>query len=242
MAVAFCSAASPRPVQAVAVAWVPARPRASVVHSTKDVSVSGIAAAVCVTVHRRRTARKAFEDELGAQPPLGFWDPLGFAKNFDTEDFYHYREAELKHGRVAMYATIGFIVPEYFKWPGYLSPSLNISFEDIPNGLQGLSSVPAEGWIQIMAWCGWYEVVINRPKHKTEPGNYYKGRLGILHNRIIMDKDERQRSLSAEIANGRLAMMAIVGMVAQNGLVGNTGPAMWLPFFNQVQELAQVTQ
>ena len=34
-----------------------------------------------------------------------------------------------------MFATIGYIVPEYFKWPGYLSPSAGLKFEDVPNGL-----------------------------------------------------------------------------------------------------------
>ena len=29
----------------------------------------------------------AFENELGAQAPLGFWDPLGFLDDADQEDF-----------------------------------------------------------------------------------------------------------------------------------------------------------
>ena len=39
----------------------------------------------------------------------------------------------------AMYATIGYIVPEYYKFPGYLSPSLGLKFADVPNGLAALS-------------------------------------------------------------------------------------------------------
>ena len=31
--------------------------------------------------------KMAFENELGAQPPLGFWDPLGFLDDADQEDF-----------------------------------------------------------------------------------------------------------------------------------------------------------
>ena len=38
-----------------------------------------------------------------------------------------------------MYATIGYIVPEYYKFPGYLSPSLGLKFSDVPNGLAALS-------------------------------------------------------------------------------------------------------
>lgn len=38
-----------------------------------------------------------------------------------------------------MYATIGYIVPEYYKFPGFLSPSLGLKFSDVPNGLAALS-------------------------------------------------------------------------------------------------------
>ena len=61
---------------------------------------------------------KAFENQVGEQAPMGFWDPWGFGKDGHVGDFMQRRVAELKHGRVAMYAPIGYIVPEYFKWPG----------------------------------------------------------------------------------------------------------------------------
>ena len=43
----------------------------------------------------------------------------------------------------AMYATIGYIVPEYYKFPRYLSPSLGLKFADVPNGLAALSKPSA---------------------------------------------------------------------------------------------------
>ena len=43
----------------------------------------------------------------------------------------------------AMYATMGYIVPEYYKFPGYLSPSLGLKFADVPNGLAALSKPSA---------------------------------------------------------------------------------------------------
>merc|ERR1712050_342956 len=64
---------------------------------------------------------------------------------------------ELKHGRVSMYACIGYFVPEYFKWPGYLSPSGGIKFSDVPNGLGAFSKVPVFGWLQIVLFCGFVE-------------------------------------------------------------------------------------
>merc|ERR1712107_182137 len=57
---------------------------------------------------------RAFEGELGVQAPLGYWDPLGFSKDGDAEVFYRRRCTEIKNGRVAMIATMGYIAPEYF--------------------------------------------------------------------------------------------------------------------------------
>ena len=37
------------------------------------------------------------------------------------------------------------MVPEYFKFPGYLAPSANLKFADVPNGVQAITKVPAEG-------------------------------------------------------------------------------------------------
>merc|ERR1719436_845908 len=100
---------------------------------------------------------RAFENELGVQPPVGFWDPLEFTKDGDAAAFKRRRAVELKHGRVSMYACIGYFVPEYTKFGGYLSPSMGIKFSDVPNGLGAFSKVPLFGWLQIVAFCGFIE-------------------------------------------------------------------------------------
>eukprot|EP00441_Pelagodinium_beii_P014478 CAMPEP_0197659104 /NCGR_PEP_ID=MMETSP1338-20131121/46263_1 /TAXON_ID=43686 ORGANISM="Pelagodinium beii, Strain RCC1491" /NCGR_SAMPLE_ID=MMETSP1338 /ASSEMBLY_ACC=CAM_ASM_000754 /LENGTH=254 /DNA_ID=CAMNT_0043235871 /DNA_START=66 /DNA_END=828 /DNA_ORIENTATION=- len=194
---------------------------------TAPLALPGAVAAFCALAAGLRSraagkiARRAWEDELGVQPPLGYWDPLGLGADGDFEEFYRRREAELKNGRVAMYATIGYIVPEYYKFPGYISPTENIKFVDVPNGLQAIGKVPPEGWLQIAVYCGWLEILVNQPKHPSEPGNYYRGRLGLLPMTEMRDPDQRAKSMNAEIANGRLAMMAIVGMWFQDGLTGS---------------------
>merc|ERR1712157_370100 len=94
---------------------------------------------------------RAFENELGVQAPLGFWDPLGYTKDGNVENFQRRRQTELKHGRISMLATMGYMTPELTgKFPGYLSPSMGLKFADIPNGLAALSKVPALGWAQII--------------------------------------------------------------------------------------------
>merc|ERR1712207_34519 len=94
---------------------------------------------------------RAFENELGVQPPVGFWDPLGLAKDGDEFSFKRRRSVEIKHGRICMLATMGYITPELTgKWPGFLSPSENLKFADVPNGLAAISKVPFTGWVQIL--------------------------------------------------------------------------------------------
>merc|ERR1712139_642620 len=55
---------------------------------------------------------RAFENELGVQDPVGFWDPAGFTADGDVAAFKRRRSVELKHGRICMLATMGYITPE----------------------------------------------------------------------------------------------------------------------------------
>merc|ERR1712217_535281 len=169
---------------------------------------------------------RAFENELGVQAPVGYWDPMGLAKDGDVEDFKRRRSTEIKHGRVCMFACLGYMVPEYYKLPGFLAPSSGLKFVDVPNGLAAIGKVPVEGWLQITALGGFYELCVNQ--ETDEPGNYGKGFLGFT-GKSIEDPAKRTRSLNAEIANGRLAMIAIMGMMFQNGITGTTGSGMWFP-------------
>ena len=161
---------------------------------------------------------RAFEEELGVQPPVGFWDPLGLSADGDVEVFNRRRAVEIKHGRISMFATIGYIVPEYFRFPGDLSPKLGLSFEDVPNGLAAISKLPPVAWQQIVVFIGFLELFVNK-QVGDEPGNFGKGNLGMGLGQL--DEETRKRKLSAELANGRLAMMAIIGMFFQDGLTGS---------------------
>merc|ERR1711992_50179 len=49
---------------------------------------------------------RAFENELGVQDPVGFWDPLGLSADGNLETFKRRRETEVKHGRISMLAAM----------------------------------------------------------------------------------------------------------------------------------------
>merc|ERR1712183_330046 len=160
---------------------------------------------------------RAFESELGVQEPVGFWDPLGFSADGDVAAFKRRRSVELKHGRISMLATMGYITPEITgKLPGFLSPSTGVKFADIPNGLAAISKVPAAGWGQIVAYCAFCEL-----SQDQSPGT--AAAAGDFGFKVLTSSDpaEKTKKLSAEIANGRLAMMAIISMFFQDGLTGS---------------------
>ena len=70
------------------------------------------------------TSLKAFEDELGAQPPLGFFDPLGLVADGDQEKFDRLRYVEIKHGRICMLGVVGYLINK----AGIFLPGMYIVF------------------------------------------------------------------------------------------------------------------
>eukprot|EP00930_Biecheleria_cincta_P094406 TRINITY_DN854_c0_g1_i12.p1 TRINITY_DN854_c0_g1~~TRINITY_DN854_c0_g1_i12.p1 ORF type:complete len:238 (+),score=45.43 TRINITY_DN854_c0_g1_i12:266-979(+) len=118
-----------------------------------------------------------------------------------------------------MLATMGmgYITPEITgKLPGYLSPSAGLKFADIPNGLAAISKVPAAGWAQMVAYGAFCE--LSQDQSAGTPAA-----AGDFGFKVLTSSDsaEKTKKLSAELANGRLAMMAIIGMFFQDGLTGS---------------------
>merc|ERR1712039_676244 len=124
-----------------------------------------------------------------------------------------------------MLATMGYITPEITgKFPGYLSPSAGLKFADIPNGLAAISKVPAAGWGQIVAYAAFCELSQDQSAGTSAAAGDFGWKL-----LTSSDPAALKGKLSAEIANGRLAMMAIIGMFFQDGL-GRLGALYRLAF------------
>eukprot|EP00568_Trieres_chinensis_P007464 CAMPEP_0183291684 /NCGR_PEP_ID=MMETSP0160_2-20130417/1013_1 /TAXON_ID=2839 ORGANISM="Odontella Sinensis, Strain Grunow 1884" /NCGR_SAMPLE_ID=MMETSP0160_2 /ASSEMBLY_ACC=CAM_ASM_000250 /LENGTH=208 /DNA_ID=CAMNT_0025452519 /DNA_START=160 /DNA_END=786 /DNA_ORIENTATION=- len=157
---------------------------------------------------------KAVDKEIGVLPPMGFFDPLGLLKSGPygsvEDNFRHYRGVEVKHGRIAMAATLGTLVQQTSHFEGYLSPSANLKFEDVPNGLAALKVVPVEGWCQMAVLIGAHELFVKQREGRA-PGDFGTGYFGFTMD----DQSSKQlRALNVEIQNGRLAMLGILGMWA----------------------------
>lgn len=136
------------------------------------------------------------------------------------ENFYHYRGVEVKHGRIAMAATLGMLVQENYRFTGLLSPSADLSFSDVPNGLAALDTVPLIGWVQMAVVIGVHEVLVKQ-RAGMKPGDFGAGYFGV----VLDEQSSKQlRLLNVEVQNGRLAMLGILGMFASENIHGE---ALW---------------
>mmetsp|Transcript_31478 Transcript_31478/g.64761 ORF Transcript_31478/g.64761 Transcript_31478/m.64761 type:complete len:197 (+) Transcript_31478:116-706(+) len=145
---------------------------------------------------RLSTAVNGYENELGVIAPTGFFDPLGFTDGIDQEKFDQYRTAELKHGRVAQLAVIGYITPEIFRWGFDIAPGIPCA--DVPNGVAAINAIPALGWAQIIFAIGAVDV---------------RGWLGDFDiGKPDLKGKEEERALQ-ELQHGRLAMLAILELL-----------------------------
>merc|ERR1712083_469905 len=99
------------------------------------------------------------ETELGAQAPMGFWDPLGFCE--DEEKFKDLRAKELKHGRLAMMGAVGMLTQSIVQVPGMEGVPKNVSAIANGNGLVG--------GVAIFAIIGLLEAVVFVQDPKKSP-------------------------------------------------------------------------
>ena len=156
--------------------------------------------------------------------PYSFMDPLGFTKNKSVSEVKRIREAEVMHGRVAMMATMGYLIgestPTIFYGTDVHHTIANNQLAELPTGLLlplflGINFAEA-----YRATKGW-----------TEPGSkslftlrdtYYPGDLG-FDPLGMKPTDPKAFSdmQDGELNNGRLAMLAAAVMCVQEQVTGH---------------------
>lgn len=177
--------------------------------------ISSVNAFAPATPSVRQSALSAWKDEtvVGITPPMGFFDPLGFSIGKSDEIMMLYREAELKHGRVAMAACLGWYVTAAGVHPAFDSTLSS-------NPLEAAAQLPKVGWLQFVLGCGAIEWLAEQIK--ARPGYVPGDLLGTAY--WVDDSDEGWVDYqNKEINNGRLAMVAFMGILVQDLLYGNYG-------------------
>ena len=170
------------------------------------------------------TAVNAFTVDTipGALEPVGLFDPLNFAAKADEMTLKRYREAELTHGRVAMLATVGFLVGEAVESKTFL-----FNGEVTGPAITHLAQVNPVFWLFLGAGIAKAEVKraeigFVEPKDVPfdKPGllrdSYVPGDLGFDPLGLKpTDAAEFKVMQTKELQNGRLAMLAAAGFMAQ---------------------------
>merc|ERR1719491_255725 len=158
----------------------------------------------------------SFENELGVQPPLGFWDPIGMLDNASEAQFDRLRYVEIKHGRVAMLAFLGNIITRAgLHLPGSLNVAGTVKFDAVPNGFAALKEggIPLAATLQIIGFCGFLEFFVMKDIEGTDNefiGDFRNGvRISAWDD---FDDATRLKKRAFELNNGRAAMFGILGL------------------------------
>merc|ERR1719223_508814 len=157
------------------------------------------------------------ETDIGVTPPLGLFDPLNFLSR-GPDAYRRYQEIEIKHGRLAMAATLGVIVTEAgIRFPGYLSISQDIKYSDVEGTLDGAYfGTPLAGWAQVVALIAALDIAVFRQDPAYPAGDVVQD-LPIEWVRYD-DPEVKAFKLNAERNNGRAAMFGILGMISHVAL------------------------
>ena len=180
--------------------------------------VASAAAFAPVSQKASSTALNAFENEVGATPPLDFFDPLGLVKDGKQDRFDRLRSVEIKHGRISMLAVVGYLTTEA---GNRLSGDIDFSgtsFESIPSGFAALTAIPPEGLAQIVAFIGFLELFVMKDVKGT--GEF----VGDFRNGFIdfgwdsFDEETKLDKRNIELNQGRAAMMGILALMVHEQL------------------------
>jgi len=185
-------------------------------------------------------------------PIVGFWDPLNLSEgefwgetNENTIGFL--RQAEIKHGRVAMFGFVGFIVhANGITWPWKMTLAGD-DFPSVASAPEAWDAIPLAAKWQIILMAAFFEVWQENSALLEKQGekHYMRGgKPGVFPDfvgntphpvpfnlfdpfKLSKNKtpEQKARGRNIEINNGRLAMIGLFGFLSESKVPGSV-PAL----------------
>ncbi|GFH54597.1 hypothetical protein CTEN210_11073 [Chaetoceros tenuissimus] len=150
---------------------------------------------------------------------VGF-DPLRISDYIPMD---YLREAELKHGRICMLATVG-----------WMAVDMGMRVYPVPAGLEGLTAATAHdasvaqgglgqvfGWIAVAEMASWIGISQMLQGSGREAGDFGFDPMGFMNGKT---EEQKNAMKLKELKNGRLAMLAFSGICTQSVLFDKTFP------------------
>jgi len=194
-------------------------------------------------VHETQADLKVLAKELN--PVVKYYDPLKLSElefwgQSEEASIGFLRHAEIKHGRVAMAAFVGYCIQSnlVFTWPQTSAGDLPPSIDLLPE--EQWDAIPLWAKYQIVGVIGflefWDEVSGMEGQHYMrgrQPGkypslDYFRKEVHWVPdlydpfgNNKKMTEEKKKTRLLAEINNGRLAMLGIFGFLVADKIPGS---------------------
>tara|TARA_B100001758_G_scaffold205320_1_gene185545 strand:+ start:2839 stop:3381 length:543 start_codon:yes stop_codon:yes gene_type:complete len=141
----------------------------------------------------------------GDVPPVGYFDPGIFSSNASDDTIKYLREAELQHGRVAMMSFVALAGLDLFRDDLAIDALAKLSFEE-----------QTPYWLGVALYefarmgAGWRNPFVESSAYFKLEDNYQPGNVLKMNAADIPD-----RKYNVELSNGRLAMLACLGYMAE---------------------------
>jgi len=178
-------------------------------------------AAVVRPMQTTRSVRMGVTDMPGISTETGnkVWDPLNLSEKMDEGNLNLMRAAELKHGRVAMLAVVGWVwTATGTHFNGVISSSKGVTFADLaaaPNPIAAAALVPGAGIWQMILAIGALEVYWENKYPATECA----GNFGVPA--VTDDPAKLMELQTVELKHGRLAMIGIISFATATAIPGS---------------------
>merc|ERR1719393_795563 len=185
-------------------------------------------------------------------PVLGYYDPIGLADldlwgQGEAASIAWLRHAEIKHGRVAMAAFVGYIAAANYENLG--APMASSMYPALASGLSApevWDAIPFLAKLQIIGAIGVFEHISEDKNFLAADGKFHYMRGGTpgymptfkanVHPVPLnlwdpfgftksMTAERKAKALNAEVNNGRLAMIGLMGFISASCVPGSV-PAL----------------